>query len=115
MFCKMYDVEMWDVPMKMKEALSLHSDKSKVLYSNPFFSILCDADILSKYTLSALYEKIARNDWINDLDTALDYTNEVLTKYVPKTPFFDGLRSLYVSKLVHDIETINNCTSEKEE
>lgn len=111
MFCKMYDVEMWDVPMKMKEALTFHSEKNKSFYSNPYFSILCDADILSKYSLSALNEKIARNDWINDLDTALDYTNEACKNYVPKTPYFAKLRENYVSKLMGDVEVIKNAVS----
>lgn len=108
MFCKMYDVEMWDIPIKMKEALSLHSEKKRRPYSNPFFDILCDADVLSKYTLTALEEKIVRNDWINDLDGAIDYTNEACKEYVPKTPFFNTLKESYISKMLSDVEEHKN-------
>lgn len=104
MFCKMSDVPMNDITRKMKEAIEYHSNKSKTILSNVYFSILCDADILSKFSEDGMKEKMLRNPNIKTMRDAFNDIRKSVEHYKYKTSSFDNL---YRNLLTDCYEMIN--------
>lgn len=94
-YCESQDIRIknYDLLKQAKIALAEHSNKARYLQTNIFFDILCDADIISKFTMNNIEEKMLLEG------TSVNDTYENMIKknasYTGKTPFYDIYKKKY--------------------
>lgn len=99
LYCKIADVEMSGIVLQMKEALLFHSNKDMTIIPNPFFSILCDADVLSHITTDTIEQYMRKANLTED--QAFKKIITLLLNYVPKSSVngFNKIKDDLLNKL----------------
>lgn len=103
-YCKTNKYKMKGVMKDIRDAVKHHSNKDKKT-KNIYYKILCDADVLSKYSVENAYEKSILLDM--NLEDALKNSMNIIEKekkYKGKTPFFNYLRDVNKRKVIEQIK-----------
>jgi hypothetical protein len=103
-YCNTYNINTsYKIVIQMKDAIYNHSKKYLYLEDNIFFDILCDADILSKYSITNIKEKSIYK-YKNNLNDTYNMVINHVGGYVPKTKYFNLLLPEYSRRLRNDLK-----------
>ena len=104
-YCKLNKYQMKGILKDIRDAIKNHSSKGDMKNKNIFYKILCDADIISKYSVENAYEKSIKLN-MTMLESIKNSMNIIENKngYKGHTPFFNHLRKINKNKVLNELK-----------